>query len=132
MSHAETGVEPVPVTVVNHPTPSRYSCRSSFRTIVLTATNPYAQLAGADPLRKCVRISGVQNPIVIGNSISQASDPNNLAAAIANPNGRYIPGGAALQAMEWIVEGGDNEIWFSAGVYPTIIGCEIVREVPES
>lgn len=130
MTHTNVDVVPVPVHVMNHPEPKRFLCRSSFRTVVLTATVPYTQLAGFDPLRERVKISGLANSIVVTSSTGQASDPANLVAVPANPNGRLIPGGATIQAMEWTIEG-TQEIWFSGGTYPTMIGCEIIRKVPE-
>jgi len=119
---------PLPVHVVNHPEPKRYEIRAAYRSAVLTVTNPFAQIAGYDPLRECIRFSGGNvNAYVISGSISQASDANNLAAVIANPNGRLIPA-----AANWApFTEGQNEVWLSAGVYPTIIGYEIIRKVPE-
>jgi hypothetical protein len=123
-------IQPVPVEVINHPIPKRYECRSSFRSIVLTAANPYQQVAGFDPLRERIKLSGVANAVVVGNSISQASDPNNVANPYVAPNGRFIPGGAALAAIEWTIEG-TQEVWLSGNTYPTIVGIEIIRKVPE-
>lgn len=120
-------VEAIPVEVINHPQPKRFLRRAAFRSFVLTAANPYQQVAGSDALRECIRISPVTNAIVVGGSISQASDPNNLGAAITQPNGRFIPAGTS---NEFIVEG-TNEVWFSTGTYPTIVGVEIIRKVPE-
>ena len=117
----------VPVEVVNHPTPKRYSLRGAYRSVVLTAANPYQQLVGPDPLRKYLTISGtVANAFVVCGSISQASDPNNAVNPIVNPNGRYIPPGIE----EWCIEG-QQEIWVVASVFPTIIGYTVLREVPE-
>jgi len=120
-------VDPVPVEIVNHPTPKRYELRGAYRSVVLTAANPYQQIAGPDPLRKYVTISGTAaNAFVVCGSISQASDPNNVATPLVNPNGRYIPNGIE----EWCIEG-NQEIWVVTNTYPTIIGFTILREVPE-
>lgn len=118
---------PVKVEIVNHPTPKRYELRAAYRSIVLTAANPYQQMAGPDPLRKHITLSGVAKNVIIGSSVSQVSDPNNAAAA-ANPNGRFIP----LGVMEWCIEG-QQEIWVTAATadLPVIVGFTIVREVSE-
>ena len=127
MSHPVT-VEPVPVKITNHPEPTRYEKRSAFRSVVLTATNPYQQLVGYDPLRICVRIAtGGSGPFIICGSIQQAADPNNIVVPIVAPNGRYIPTGGFIEP---VVEG-QNEIWVVTNVFPTIIGYEILRKVPE-
>lgn len=127
MSIAE--VTPIPVMVLNHPQPKSYERHSAFRSFVLSAANPYQQVAGYDPLRECIRVSGVANAIVICGSISQASDPNNTVSPFAAPNGRFIPGGAALAAMEWTVDG-TGEVWIATNTFPTIVGVEIIRKVP--
>jgi hypothetical protein len=124
---SRTEVEPIPVQVINHPEPKRYEKRAAYRTAVLTANNPSAQLAGYDPLRICIRFTGHANAFVVSGSISQANDPNNLTG-VANPNGRLIPAGATN--TEFTTEG-QNEVWVSGATYPTIIGYEIIRKVPE-
>lgn len=126
MSHPVTKTTPIDVRVVNHPEPANYEVRSAFRSAVLTATNPSIQIAGYDPLRKCIWLSPAVNAYVIAGSIGQAQDPNNLAASIAQPNGRYVP----ANVPETIVEG-QNEVWIATGTYPTVVGYEIVRKVPQ-
>lgn len=119
--------EPVKVEVINHPQPKRYELRGAYRSFVLTAANPYQQIAGPDPLRKYITISGnATNPLVICGNVSQASDPNNAAVPITQPNGRYIPPGIE----EWCIEG-QQDVWVVASAFPTIVGCTILREVPE-
>lgn len=119
---------PIPVEIVNHPEPKKFETRAAYRSAVLTAANPWAQIAGYDPLRECIEFSPASNAYVISGSISQATDGNNLVAVIANPNGRYVPANVATV----IQTRGQNDVWVSAGVYPTIIGYEIIRKVPES
>lgn len=126
MSHDK--VVPLQVEVTNHPEPKKWERRAAYQSKVLTASTPFDQVCGYDPLRECVRFSGGNaNPYVISGSKSQASDVNNLAAVIATPNGRYVPANAAYETTAE----GQNDIWVSAGVYPTIIGYEIIRKVPE-
>jgi hypothetical protein len=121
-------VQPVPVEVINHPEPKKYELRAAYRTVVLTATNPSAELAGYDPLRVCLKFTGHANAFVLSGNISQANDPANLINPLVNPNGRMIPAGATN--VEYQAEG-QNEIWASGGQYPTVIGYEILRKVPE-
>ena len=123
-----TKQDAVPVEVINHPTPKRYSLRAAYRSAVLTSANPYQQIAGPDPLRKHITLSGVAKNVIICGSISQASDPNNQVTATPNPNGRFIP----LGVMEWCIEG-QQEVWVTAATsdLPVIVGYTIVREVPE-
>jgi hypothetical protein len=123
----QVSVEPVDVRVINHPQPKKYEIRASYRTVVLTATNPAIQVAGYDPLREEIRFSPAANAYVISSSISQATDPNNLVNPLVNPNGRIVP--AALGTE--VITCGQNDVWLSNGQYPTVIGFEIIRKVPE-
>jgi hypothetical protein len=118
---------PIQVEVTNHPQPKKYLLRGAYRSIVLTAANPYQQICGPDPLRVYVTMSGVVNAVVICDSISQASDLNNAVNPVVQPNGRYIPAGASAK---WDIEG-HQEIWVVASVFPTIVGYTLLRKVPE-
>jgi hypothetical protein len=241
--------EPIDVRVINHPKPRNYQVRGAYRSVVLTAANPYQQIAGPDPLRKhitmgpavqqvsqttldntgsvtspgagatiaqvslpgpgtytvswSVELSGtlaaadannfqlfqsgtganfavltaenqaaagqypqtsvtittkasdnfikiitigagtvgavyagslvvqqIPNPngsYVVSGSVSQASDPNNAASPVTQPNGRLIP----INTPEVKIEG-NQDVWVSASQFPTIVGYTIVREVPEN
>lgn len=125
---SRTEVEPIPVQVINHPEPKRYEKRAAYRTFVLTAAQPFVNVAGYDPLRICIRLTGHTNSFVIAGSVSQASDPNNAVPNPPAPNGRLIPANAIN--VEFVTEG-QNEIWFAGNTFPTVIGCEIIRKVPE-
>jgi hypothetical protein len=98
--------------------------RVSHHTYVLTASNPYLQIAQYDPCRTELHVEPIANDVVLSGSISQASDANNLAATIANPNGRIL----SHLVGEYIVPG-QNEAWVSVGTYPTMVGVSIVREI---
>lgn len=124
----QVNVEPVPVRVLNHPEPVRYEVRATYRTIVLTSVNPYQQVAGYDPLRECVRFTGHTNGFTVCGSIQQASDPNNAVNPPTAANGRFIPAGATQVEFE---TRGQNELWFAGYAFPTVIGLEIIRKVPE-
>ncbi len=99
--------------------------RVSSKTIVLTAANPYQMAVGVDPTRCEVHIQAITNAVVLSHNLSQASDASNLVTPLVNPNGR------ALNPLigEYIVPGGANEIWFSAGIYPTLVGITVVRDI---
>ena len=96
MSHVDT-IPPLDVHIVGGTvdvgTKRPKECRASHRTAVLTATNPTYNIAGYDPARKCISINVLDNPVVLSESIGQASDPANTSAvsALANPNGRLLP-----------------------------------------
>lgn len=117
---------PIQVEVTNHPEPKKFEVRAAYRSAVLTSANPVMQIAGYDPLRERIRFSPAVNAYVISGGISQATDGSNTAASIVNPNGRFMPSGTA----EYVSEG-QNEIWVSTGTFPTVIGYEIIRRVPE-
>lgn len=125
----QTQTAPIQVEVVNHPEPKRYEIRAAYRTAVINSANPYQLIAGYDPLRVKIRISGTTKNIIVCGSVSQASDTNNLSGvATAAPNGRLLPAGT----FEWTVEG-QNEVWITAATadLPISVGYEIVRKVPE-
>lgn len=122
---SRTEVEPVPVQVVNHPEPKKYEIRSTHRTFVLTATNPFANVAGYDPLRMCIYLVSKTNDVIVASSVQQAADPNNAASPYTAPNGTLVPAG-----IRWKREG-QNEIWLAANTFPTMVGVEILRKVPE-
>lgn len=70
--------------------------RTAHRTIVLTAANPYAQLAGYDPARIGIWLNVMDNPIVLSGSISEASDIVNTVVTINQPGAlNQIPLGAS-------------------------------------
>ena len=128
MSHSE--IEPLLVTVVsgtvdigNDKRPKE--CRTSHRTVVLTATNPTYNVAGYDPARKEVYINVLDNPVVVSDSTSMASDPANTTGTLTNPNGRILP---VSNGSEYCIPGGD-EMWLSTNTYPTRVGITIVREI---
>lgn len=97
--------------------------RTSHRTFVLTAIQPYAQLAGYDPGRMRIDMNVMDNPIVLSGSISSASDPSNTTGTLVTPNGRLMP-----VANDYHITGPDEQ-WISAAVYPTRVGITIIREL---
>jgi hypothetical protein len=101
--------------------PTEY--RTAHRTIVLTATNPYVQLAGYDPARMEVYMNVLDNSIVLSGDISQASDAANTTGTLAAPNGRVMPVG-----IDYCIKGQD-EMWISGPTYPTRVGFTIIRKV---
>jgi len=99
--------------------------RTSHRTITLTAANPYVQIAGPDPARVRIQLNVIDaNPVVVSGDIGQASDLSNTAATITAPNGRMITSSMGETNIP-----GQDEMWLSAGVFPTKVGMTIVREI---
>lgn len=99
--------------------------RASHRTAVLNAANPTFNIAGFDPLRVCVYIDVMDNPVVLSSSIGQASDLANTTGTLTNPNGRILP---VSNGAEYHLETQD-ELWLSTNTYPTRVGFTIVREI---
>lgn len=99
--------------------------RVTHKTIVLTSTNPVAQLAGVDPARVEMLVNVLDNAVVLSSNISQATDSANTTGTLAFPNGRVFPANSG----EYRIPGGSNEIWFSAAAYPTRVGTSIIREI---
>ena len=99
--------------------------RVSHKTVVLNAANPTYNIAGFDPARKCVTINVLDNPVVLSDSIGQASDLANTTGTMINPNGRLL---AVSNGSEYYVETQD-EIWLSTNTYPTRVGFTITREI---
>lgn len=98
--------------------------RASHGTKVLTASIPYDQICGYDPCREEVRISAIDNPVIVSSGKGQASDTANTSGTLATPNGRYI----AIGQMETSIPG-QNEVWVSAATYPARIGFTILRKI---
>lgn len=99
--------------------------RTSHRTVVLTANNPTYNVAGYDPARKEVYINVLDNPVVLSDSTSMASDQANTTGTLTNPNGRILP---VSNGSEYCIPGSD-EMWLSTNTYPTRVGITIVREI---
>lgn len=99
--------------------------RASHRTIVLTATNAAQSVAGYDPGRCEVYMNVLDNPVVLSGSTGMANDAASTNATLATPNGRIL---AVSNGSEYCIKGPD-ELWVSAGVYPTRVGVTIVREI---
>lgn len=96
--------------------------RSSHRTVVLTAANPWVQIAGYDPARVCVYMNVYDNAIVLSGSVSEASDLANTTGTLLAPNGRLMQIG-----NDYVIHGND-ELFVSAAVYPTRVGYSTLRE----
>lgn len=101
-------------------------CRASHKTIVLSAgVNATYNIAGYDPARKCISINVLDNPVVLSDSIGQASDLANTTGTMLNPNGRLLP---VSNGSEYYIETQD-ELWLSTNVYPTRVAFTIIREI---
>lgn len=99
--------------------------RTSHRTYVLTAIQPYVQIVGFDPARKLISINVADsNPVIVCGDITQASDAANTAPTAATPNGRIVTQG--LGDVGFL---GQDEMWIAGGTYPTRVGVTITREI---
>lgn len=99
--------------------------RASHKTVVLNAANPTYNVAGYDPARKTIYFNVLDNPVVLSDSIGQASDLANTTGTMINPNGRLL---AVSNGSEYCFESQD-EVWLSTNVYPTRVGFTIIREI---
>ena len=100
-------------------------CRVSHKTVVLNAANPVYNIAGYDPARKCITLNVLDNPVVLADSIGQASDLANTTGTMLNPNGRLL---GTSNGSEYYLETQD-ELWLATNVYPTRVGFTITREI---
>lgn len=126
MSHTE--IEPLQVVIVGttiegEKRPKEY--RTSHRTMVLTAANPYQNIAGYDPARCEIYLNVLDNPVVLAGSIGQASDLGNTTGTMTAPNGRLL---SLSNGSEYCIKGPDEQ-WLATNTYPTRIGMTIVREI---
>lgn len=126
-----TDEKPITVHLVKDDTkgekrPEEY--RSAHRTIVLTAANPYQQIAGYDPGRVMVKINVMDNPVVLCGDVSQASDLANQTSGLTNPNGRILGTGAGSASIEYEILAQDDQ-WIAAAAYPTRVGITITRKI---
>jgi hypothetical protein len=68
----------------------------TFKTVVLSAANPYKMALPEDNTRRVARIIAIDNPVVLCHSESQAQDPANEVTDVPAPNGGYIPTGIVV------------------------------------
>jgi hypothetical protein len=97
--------------------------RPLFRTVVLTADNPYVQLFGIDENRLCAYVQAGGNDAVLCSSKSQAQKPANISdATLAAPDGTLLPyGNAAPYPLETT-----EEVWVAAAAYPTQVTVTVI------
>ena len=92
-------VVPVAVHLVKDGTKEKrpVELRVTHRTVILTQSSPYVQVAGYDPARKELHIEVIDYPVIVAGSSGQASDLGNLTLATVyypNPVTNQIPLGA--------------------------------------
>lgn len=82
----------IPVHVTNQPRDkTEYFCKSTHRTVILTATTPVLELvSGPDPARKEIIIVANDAPVVVGD-YSQATSPDNQVTGLPSPRGTLVP-----------------------------------------
>lgn len=102
--------------------------RTSHRTIVLTAANPYALIGGYDPARVWIKLNVFDNNVVLCGDVSQANDLSNQTTGLNFPNGRLLGAGAGVASVEYEIHGQDEQ-WIVTGTYPTRVGITITRKI---
>jgi hypothetical protein len=125
-ANAHNTIPPLSVAIVSDATKIEKrptEIRSSHRTVVLTAANPYVQITGYDPARCEIRMDIMDNPVVLCRSVSAASDLNNTTGTMTAPNGRLMPPGVDYTIL------GVDELWLSTNTYPTRVGLSIFRQI---
>lgn len=109
MSHQGAGNEPVPVHVVGGTVDLRQKVdvyRITFRTVVLTAGSQAAELvSGPDPQRSSMTVIANDAAAVLTGSQADASQADNLVAALPNPRGSLIPQNQVVPVP------GQSEVW---------------------
>ena len=99
--------------------------RTSHRTFIFNAANPYQIIAGYDPARVEMYMSVLDNPVVLCSSTSQASDTANTTGTLTSPNGRILP---VSNGSEYCIKG-PGETWIATNTYPTRVGVTFVRKI---
>jgi hypothetical protein len=132
MTEQHRDLTPLPVThpgldaLARHPaaTPQKKKHKHiTYRTIVLSATNPVRPLLAPDPSRDYVQIIVQGNPVVLCESESKAQDPANQAAGLPNPEGMLLPvnpGPIRLHLTDLT--------WVTAQAFPAIVSIAIVSD----
>lgn len=98
MNHVKT--DPIEVRVVNHPTPKRYELRGAYRSAVLTAANPYQQIAGPDPLRKHITMG----PAVVQITPGSVDNTGNTTSPGGGATIAQVQLGVGTYQVQWLVE----------------------------
>jgi hypothetical protein len=80
---------PMPLTTL--PVANQASDTGTFKTVVLSAANPYKMGLPEDNTRRVARIIAVDNPVILCHSESMAQDAANEVTNVPAPNGGYIP-----------------------------------------
>lgn len=127
MSHTDTPIQPIPVHVANAgdiwsaaAEPRRRRIRSTFRTFVLTATNPIIPILAEDLSRRAADLQAIGNSIVICESQSQAQDPSNAVAGLPNPQGLllFVPAAASAENTGTQTDPGPGTLITSVALAP--------------
>jgi hypothetical protein len=90
--HESSG--PMPLSTL--PVANQGTDAGTFKTIVLSAANPYRIALPEDNTRRSARIIAIDNPVVLCQSESQAMDAANEVTDTPQPNGGYIPTGIVV------------------------------------
>lgn len=120
---------PVHVTSANEgvfrpPPPRRALVKTSTRTVVISAANPYPVALAQDESREFAIITALDSVVVLSDSWAEVQDPANLVTGLANPSGSLLAVGIAYPVL------GFNKMWFSTAAtsYPARVSLIIGRK----
>jgi hypothetical protein len=118
-------MEPVPVRLTEPAvTLETVPQHAGFRTIVLTADNPFAQLLPPDPLRVTSQVYSPDHDVVLASSAAQAQDKANISdTSLLRPNGALLasahPTGIPIDTTD--------AVWVAGPTYPSRVSVIVTR-----
>jgi len=110
--------------VITPAPPRRALVKTSTRTVVINAGNPYPVALARDESREFAIITAMDSVVVLSDSWAEVQDPANLVTLLPNPSGSLLAVGIAYPVL------GFNAMWFSAAVanYPARVSLIIGRK----
>ena len=93
-------------------------------TKVLTAAQPFTQIAPYDPGRICAYIRALDQDTVVSTSLGEAQDAANTTASQPFPDGQLIP---KTDTTPTKFEGA-QPMWITAAVYPARVTVQLLHE----
>jgi hypothetical protein len=94
--HSPAINQPGPMPLTTLPVANQGSDYGTFKTVVLSAANPYKLGLPEDNTRRHARIIAIDNPVILCHSENMAQDGANEVTDTPAPNGGYIPVGLVV------------------------------------
>lgn len=124
--HPQQPIAPIPVTVADAVvTLPLIGQHSSVYTVVLTTTNPIAELVGLDPLRLGVSVWVLDHDVVLCHSEAQANDSRNQDTALARPNGAVLSTSGGFPTA--IPINSTQQLWVVGNTFPSRVSVIVNR-----